>query len=360
MAKVISFVRGFRVPKQKDIDAALGTDASFSNEFKATFASLPTPTHEADWLVNYKERGQTYAEFLDDCPFLDGDDDPVRKYIYLTLLDDDDRLSVLNINHLIDYTQRFFQMEVKLLPLFTNINWNETKRSWICTTKGRNDLIRETKLRTRHDKISGHSQICVNNILTLLKRSIPTDACYLVAITLHDFYSDESDLFIAGLAEGNARVAAFSFFRYDPRLTFGSEFWYDWKIKETKSLSIPQIILLRSCRLLTHEIGHLFGIDHCIYYNCLMNGSGHLDEDFSQPLFLCPIDLRKLSQLSKSDFVQRYEQLLEFCITHQFDEEINILKKRLEILKNNQSIKKNKNSNSNESTRKTKRRKNNR
>ena len=55
-----------------------------------------------------------------------------EKYIYLTLLDNDDRLSLLNIDHLIDYTQRFFQMKVKLLPLFTNVNWNKTKRTWIC------------------------------------------------------------------------------------------------------------------------------------------------------------------------------------------------------------------------------------
>jgi hypothetical protein len=131
MSKTISFVRGFRVPKQEDIDDALGNDALFSNEFKNSFNSLPNPTNELDWLANYKEKGQTYEEFLDECPFLD-DNNPSKKYIYLTLLDNDDSLSLLNIDHLIDYTQRFFQMKVKLLPLFTNINWNKTKRTWIC------------------------------------------------------------------------------------------------------------------------------------------------------------------------------------------------------------------------------------
>jgi archaemetzincin len=167
-----------------------------------------------------------------------------------------------------------------------------------------------------------------------------------VAITLHDFYSDVSDLFIAGLAEGNARVAAFSFFRYNPCLEFGEEFWYDWKIKKSKSKSMSTMILLRSCRLLTHEIGHLLGIDHCIYYKCLMNGSGHLEEDFSQPLFLCPVDLRKLSQLAEFDFIQRYEQLLDFCTENEFEEEIDLLNKRLKLLKNEKQTaqgKKNKN-----------------
>jgi len=65
MSKTIPFVRGFRVPKQEDIDDALGNDALFSNEFKNSFNSLPNPTNELDWLANYKEKGQTYEEFLD-------------------------------------------------------------------------------------------------------------------------------------------------------------------------------------------------------------------------------------------------------------------------------------------------------
>jgi len=153
-------------------------------------------------------------------------------------------------------------------------------------------------------------------------------------------------LFIAGLAHVNCHVAAFSFFRYDPRLECSDEFWYDWKIKKMKSISMSKIILLRSCRLLTHEIGHLLAIDHCIYYGCLMNGSGHLEEDFSQPLFLCPIDLRKLSQLVGFNIIQRYEQMLEFCTENQFENEIDLLKKRLELLKNTKQMvprKKNKN-----------------
>ena len=116
--------------------------------------------------------------------------------------------------------------------------------------------------------------------------------------------------------------------------------------KKNKIKINVKIILLRSCRLLTHEIGHLLGIDHCIYYGCLMNGSGHLEEDFSQPLFLCPIDLRKLSQLVGFDIIQRYEQLLEFCTENQFEDEIDLLKKRLELLKNTKQMvptKKNKN-----------------
>ena len=40
----------------------------------------------------------------------------------------------------------------------------------------------------------------------------------VVAVTMLDLYSVESDLFIAGLAAGGVKVAAFSFHRYHPRL----------------------------------------------------------------------------------------------------------------------------------------------
>mgnify|MGYP001035344640 FL=1 len=209
--------------------------------------------------------------------------------------------------------------------------------------KTRNNAEKDIDLVTRYDSSTGHSQIYVQSILGLLIRAIPSDAHCLVAITLHDFYSDLSDLFIAGLANGNSRVAAFSFFRYDPRLALSEELWYDWEIKKSKSKTMPRILLLRSCRLLTHEIGHLLGLGHCIYYHCLMNGSGHLEEDFSQPLFECPIDLRKLSTLVGFDIIHRYEDLLDCCRKNQFKDEIQLLEKRLTILKQKKSTtKKNK------------------
>ena len=38
----------------------------------------------------------------------------------------------------------------------------------------------------------------------------------------------------------------------------------------------------------THETGHMFGIRHCIAYECGMNGSNHSDERDRQPLEFCP------------------------------------------------------------------------
>ena len=131
MAKRKVYARGFRPPQQEDIDRALGDDGPFSTDFQASFDPLPVPSHENDWLAQYNEKGQTYQKFLGECPFLD-DDTSAQDSIYLTLLDNDDRLSLLDIDRLVDYTQRFFQTTVKLMPLFTNIVWNDRKRTWTC------------------------------------------------------------------------------------------------------------------------------------------------------------------------------------------------------------------------------------
>jgi len=72
------------------------------------------------------------------------------------------------------------------------------------------------------------------------------------------------------------------------------------------------LLLLRSCKTLTHEIGHLFGIDHCRYFQCLMNGANHEEESDNSPMHLCPIDLHKLHRQIKFDAKERYLGLREF------------------------------------------------
>lgn len=60
-----------------------------------------------------------------------------------------------------------------------------------------------------------------------------------------------------------------------------------------------------------------------------MNGSGHLQEDFSQPMMLCPVDLRKLHTLVGFNIIDRYTQLLKFCEQYGFEDEKAWLTKRL-------------------------------
>jgi archaemetzincin len=44
---------------------------------------------------------------------------------------------------------------------------------------------------------------------------------------------------------------------------------------------------LRTAKTATHETGHMFGIRHCIAFECGMNGSNHSAERDRQPLEFC-------------------------------------------------------------------------
>jgi len=151
----------------------------------------------------------------------------------------------------------------------------------------------------------------------------------VMGVTMEDLFDGPSDLFCAGMAFGGDKVAVFSFRRYHPRIKMHPLHWHDYGYAETsdgysyyedddqdpEGLSPhppPQSIhygtvggpsdidnddteyLRRSGKLLTHELGHLYGVDHCVHNRCLMMGTGHLVEDFRAPAHLCGVCLRKL------------------------------------------------------------------
>lgn len=58
---------------------------------------------------------------------------------------------------------------------------------------------------------------------------------------------------------------------------------------------------------MTHEIGHMFGIRHCQWLSCVMQGSNHLEESDRRPLDFCPICLRKLQVSVGFNIADRYK-----------------------------------------------------
>lgn len=73
-----------------------------------------------------------------------------------------------------------------------------------------------------------------------------------------------------------------------------------------------RLYLARAFKLLTHEIGHGFGLMHCIYYRCVMNGSNSLPETDGAPLEPCPVCLRKLAYSLGFDVKERWTRLASF------------------------------------------------
>lgn len=80
--------------------------------------------------------------------------------------------------------------------------------------------------------------------------------------------------------------------------------------------------LSRVARTASHELGHCFGLGHCAYYACVMQGSASVVEDVRQPPYLCHICLKKVTiavlevkaHLEEAEYVSERDRVLsEFC-----------------------------------------------
>ncbi len=145
---------------------------------------------------------------------------------------------------------------------------------------------------------SPRRQLLTSDILARPVKRLPSDAYCLIGITMEDLYPDESWNYVFGYASFKERVGVYSFARYDPQF-FG----------EARGADYERVILQRSMKVMTHELGHMFGMAHCVHYSCNMNGSNHLDEADAQPLHLCPVCLRKLQWSTPFDPQDRYGAL---------------------------------------------------
>jgi len=96
---------------------------------------------------------------------------------------------------------------------------------------------------------------------SILLPRIPKDAVVYLGITMQDLYADDLN-YVFGLGSERQRVGVYSFVRYFP------EFW-----NQKRQPGAEKTALLRACKVLNHETGHMFGLSHCVFYNCSMNGS---------------------------------------------------------------------------------------
>jgi archaemetzincin len=175
------------------------------------------------------------------------------------------------------FSKAYFGMKVKLLPA---------------------QPVEKSRLTTRINPGTRKLQVLAGDVLDLLKRKLPADAYCVQAVTMEDLYPQASWNFVFGMASLRERVGVFSFARYDPAFYGG-----------TRKKDYKTVLLRRSCKVLAHESGHMFGLEHCVYFSCCMNGSNHLGESDSRDVHLCPMCLRKLQHVAGFDVVKRYEAL---------------------------------------------------
>lgn len=233
-----------------DVQAALAPGSDY--------AAAPTP-HGNDWLITNNEPGQTFGQW-ERGGFNRPDDR--RRVLYLLPIGELPAASTPPLQDLAEVVHAYFQLEVKVLPT--------AKLAAVGAT-------------TRTNQSSGKPQVLAPDVLRWLTLHVPVDAYAVMAVTMADLYPDPEWNFVYGQATFSDRVGVQSFARYDPQF-YGEPRPTDWR----------RTLARRSAQVLIHEIGHMFGLFHCIHWSCVMAGANHQAEFDAHPLHACPVDLRKL------------------------------------------------------------------
>lgn len=243
---------------------------------------LMGPPLEGDWLDVMDEPGQSFEEF---CKSKHNVPSHRRNTIHLLPMDELDS-----------------SLEALLLEV--------TKSYFMTNTCISSQKIDTTKLFYRNH--NNRKQYKTYPILDTLFNTLAKNSFCTIAITATDLYPQESWNFVFGMAALQERVGVFSFNRY--------------AIEDT-------VLFRKRCvKVLTHEIGHMYGLPHCIVYKCNMNGSNSLAETDSHPLYLCPDCLKKLNHTVPFNRKQRYLRLKEIFEREGFATEAEWLNRRLQSL----------------------------
>jgi len=261
------------------------------------FESIPRPSPH-DWLAVHPESGQTFDEFMASRPNRPTES---RRVIYLQPLGDFAAGGSPSIEKLREFATAFFSMEVKTLPTIS---------------------LGASRFTTRHNPHTGNLQILTGDVLNFLKGRVPADAFCVLAITMEDLYPESSWNFVFGQASLRERVGVYSFARYDPAF-YG----------QPCNPGYETLLLHRSCKVLAHETSHMFGLAHCTFFNCLMNGSNYLAESDHRPLHLCPVCLRKLQWSIGFDVLERYSAMERVARADSFVDEADWLSHRIKTVR---------------------------
>lgn len=289
----------FRTPSAKERLAAIGGIRTLPPILQRAFTPgndftpMPMPGRR-DWLAKYHEGGQTFSEFLRSEP---NRLDDQRRLIYLQPIGEFTTDYAPSLDKLRDFTEAYFTLETKLLPNLT---------------------ISADQVTTRVREGTERPQWLGSDLVKILESQLPPDAYCLVGVTLTDLFSYTTTSYVFGTASIKNRAGVFSFARFDPA-------FYD----DPRPDNVETLILRRSCHTLAHEISHIFGMQHCIYYSCAVNGSNNLDENDSRPMQLCPVCLRKLHAIVGFDPIERDRSLLEVYQRLQLQKEADWVQQRI-------------------------------
>jgi archaemetzincin len=255
-------------------------DAVFAWAFDTgAFEPLPPP-QRGDWLAEHEEPGQDVVQFLADEPNVPK---APRDAIVIQPIGEGDVFAGMlpGAEEIVDYLECFFGLRTVLRDPIG---------------------IDPKQLGVRHHQ--GHLQWNATDINEALREILPAHAYCCIGVTKVDLFPEPEWNFVFGQANLTERVGVFSLARYDAAF-FGLP------------PSEPSLVRRRGLGVVAHEVGHMFGMQHCVHHKCLMNGSNNQDESDRTPLHVCAICLRKLHLLVGFDPKDRYTKLERFYREHE-------------------------------------------
>lgn len=239
------------------------------------------PPVEGDWLNSHPENGETFEEYIKKWPKTS---DNNRTKLYLVKLSKFNTFQQILFNKTQEYLSRFYDTDVDTISLPIDY-----------------DLIPEKFYRSNE---GGEVQVLTDFFLKhKLLNELPDDAWGMIGCSAVDIYPDPKWNFVFGQASLNNRVGVWSMRRLgDP------EAYPDTEDKA----------FMRNLKVASHETGHILSLKHCVYYDCLMNGSAHILENDRKPPYLCPICLGKVDWNRNFDIQQRFDTLYSFWNKNQY------------------------------------------
>ncbi|GFR67317.1 archaemetzincin-2 [Elysia marginata] len=159
------------------------------------------------------------------------------------------------------------------------------------------------EVRSRVHPVMESQQLCINDLYPFLQRLLPPNGLCIMGISWTDIYP-EGHNFVLGEASVQHQAAAISFGRF--------EFSRFDAATHRDVVEINGAILWKLLKSSSHELCHLLGLQHCTFFQCAMNESSSVPEAMEQPLFLCPVCLRKLQRACGFDVLERYVLLRKF------------------------------------------------
>ncbi|RXM37821.1 Zn-dependent protease [Chryseobacterium sp. CH21] len=254
--------------------------------------SSPKP---GSWRYNHNEHFQTFEDFQ---KLKKIKPESGKNIIYLQPIGTFNEFQKKEIALTKEYLKIYFQLETKILPAIPNTIFPE---------------------KVKRISKEGQEQILAGYVLDsiLIKRK-PKDAVVLMGITEKDLFPKPEWNYIFGLASYEDGVGVTSMYR------FANGHLTDSNFNES---------LLRLIKISSHEIGHMFGISHCLNANCVMNGTNSLSETDYHLARACSLCQRKLNSSIHYNNKKRLLELKNFFEKQHLNTELTLANQDLSLLR---------------------------